>query len=50
MTESEITMDGCSDDTVYMISYRWGDDNEKIDTLMAERGRITFTTSESDTI
>lgn len=48
-TGVEITVDGWGDDTVYMISYRWGDDAENMDTLKAESGRITFLAPESDT-
>ncbi len=48
-TGVEITMDGWGDDTVYMVSYRWGDDVEKTDTLKAERGVITLMTTENDT-
>ena len=48
-TGVEITIDGWGDDTVYMVSYIWGDENEKMDTLKADGGRITFMTSKNDT-
>ena len=48
-TGVELNIKGWDNDTIFLLKYIWGEQNETLDTLKASNGKVIFYGTENDT-